>query len=243
MADMILLSKMKETEIGYSVKLENFLKLDKKQKIEFRNEFCYQSNLIEGIRTPIDRLDTIDINEVYAIPPELGDHFSAFDYMLENSKKVLNEQDIKQMHFLLMKNLLSNPEKYAGHYRQCKIWIGEKGGPYSSSVPSLMKDLSSDIQNVDLQNAWPEDILSIHHKFETIHPFIDGNGRTGRLILNWLSLKYLGEFNVVTLNKRQNYYKMISDFKEEFMKKNPKVKFYNDRTINTELILLESDSF
>jgi len=171
----------------------------------------------------------------------LGDHFSAFDYMLENFTRTLKEEDIKHMHSILMENLLRNPKEHSGKYRKCKIWVGGKGGPHYRQILGLMKNLELDICRVESQNAWPEDIWNIHNKFETIHPFVDGNGRTGRLILNWLSLKHLGMFNVVTLEKRERYYEGIRQYKEEFKKKNSRVKFYQNITLKPKPPLWDRD--
>ena len=224
--------KKEETETGYTVLLEDFLNLGELKKLEFRAEFCYQSNLIEGIKSPIHVIETMEVGAKFEWPHVLGDHFSAFDYMMVNFREVLKEEDIKQMHLILMHNLFKKPKKYAGKYRECKIWVGENGGPHYRQIPKLMKNLELDICRVESQQSWPEDIWNIHNEFETIHPFIDGNGRTGRLILNWLSLKHLGMFNVITSKeeekKREKYYETIRRYKEEFRKNNPDVRFYKD---------------
>jgi Fic family protein len=220
--------KKEETETGYTILLEDFLSMDESKRYEFRSEFCYQSNLIEGITSPIDRIETMTVGDKSEWPHVLGDHFSAFDYMVENYKEVLKEEDIRQMHFILMHNLFKKPEKYAGEYRKCKIWIGKDGGTHYRQIPRLMQNLELNICKVESQQSWPEDIWNIHNEFESIHPFVDGNGRTGRLILNWLSLKHLGMFNVVTLEKREKYYEAIGQYKKDFKKKNPNVRFYKD---------------
>ena len=237
--------KREETETGYTILLEDFLKFDERQKYEFRSEFCYQSNLIEGITSPINVIETMTVGDKFEWPHVLGDHFSAFDYMLRNFKDVLKEENIRQMHFILMHNLFKKPKKYAGKYRECKIWVGGKGGPYYKQVPKLMQNLELDICRVESQNAWSEDIWNIHNEFETIHPFVDGNGRTGRLILNWLSLKHLGMFNFVTSKeeekKREKYYEAIMQYKEEFKKKNPDVRFYKDRKLKPRMPIWDRD--
>jgi Fic family protein len=229
----------KETETGYTVLLEDFLDMNEAKRNEFRSEFCYQSNLIEGIKSPIHVIETMDVGAKSEWPHVLGDHFSAFDYMLANFKDVLKEENIRNLHFILMHNLFKKPKKYAGKYRECKIWVGGKGGPYYKQIPKLMKNLELDICRVESQNSWQEELWNIHHEFETIHPFVDGNGRTGRLILNWLSLKHLGMFNVVTLEKRKKYYETIRSYKEDFKRKNPNVRFYKDRILKPRKPILE----
>ena len=221
--------KKEETKTGYTVSFEDYSKLDDDRKSLFCCEFCYYSNLIEGIRTPY--IETMTVGEEPKEEPELFDHYSAFDYMLKNFTRNLKEEDIKQMHFILMQNLLRNPEKHAGKYRPYNVQVGGKGCPLYEQVPELMKELESDICKIEPRPDCKDEIWDVHNKFETIHPFVDGNGRTGRLLLNWLSLKHLGMFNVVTLEKREKYYEGIQKYKEEFKKNNPNVRFYKDRKL------------
>jgi Fic family protein len=176
--------------------------------------------------------------EEYKWPVELGDHFRAWDFMFKNFEKNLEEKHILRMHKLLMKNLLKNPKQNAGKYRECAIWIGRKGGPKYEQIPELMNSLEYDIINLS-KDSNIQDIWNIHHKFETIHPFVDGNGRTGRLLLNWLSLKHLGIFEVVTLEKRTRYYENISQYTSEFKKLNPNVKFYKDASFYSGMPVLD----
>ena len=72
-----------------------------------------------------------------------------------------------------------------------------------------------------MSNPTMDEVWSAHHDFEIIHPLIDGNGRTGRLLLNWLSLKHLGQFMIVEAKHRGDYYKTIEGHSPKFKEENP----------------------
>jgi Fic family protein len=241
-----------ETKTGYIVLLEDYLKNSEEEQNEFLEDLVIESNAIEGIYN--DRVVTI--NEGEEPPPyyEFTDHHSALNYVLGNYKKNdPTEQDIKHIHKLLTENVFREESEYiihnnelteeeqkkvletyqrnSGNYRQTKVWIGSKmtgyqGTPYYRQIPKLMKGLEKQIQQ--LPNLSIKDIWNLHHKFETIHPFVDGNGRTGRLFLNWLSLKYHGEFIVNTKQKVSSYYDEIRSYTEQFKLENHQVHFYKD---------------
>jgi Fic family protein len=211
-----------ETETGYNILLDDFKKLKKTEKDEFLMEFVYQSNLIEGINRYW--IETISEGDPPNPMPELTDHFKALEYVMKNySDRDPNQDDIKKVHGLMMDEFLED----AGNYRETKMYIGGKGCPYYRYIPQLMDTLDKKIEEIDKKSSL-DDIWNIHHLFETIHPFRDGNGRTGRLLLNWLSLKYNKEFVINTLTKRPNYYESIRCYTKKFKEQNPHIKFYKD---------------
>jgi Fic family protein len=242
-----------ETKTGYTTPLEEFLSSTKKEQQELLSDLVIESNAIEGIY----QYKTVTLNSEGEIPPfyEFSDHHKALDHVLDNySIRDPTEEDIKHIHHTLTTNIFRetaedlisrydlSPEKQeqaivayqrnSGNYRQTKVWIGSKNGgyqgaPYFRQIPKLMKQLEKDIQNL---TSPTEDIIwNLHHKFETIHPFIDGNGRTGRLLLNWLSLKYNNKFIVNESDKRGYYYDKIKLYKSKFKQENPSVHFYKDK--------------
>lgn len=218
-----------ETSTGYLVKLEDYLNLQTKEKEIFGLEFCYQSNLIEGITDYY--IETMTVGEEPKPKPKLFDHYSAFEYMLANFKNNPEEEDIKDIHQILMKNILKNPEEI-GEYRRCKVWISGKGKLNYELIPEFMKGLAYDILSLNQNEKMDyQNILNVHHKFETIHPFVDGNGRTGRLLLNWLSLKHVKQFNIIKSQKISQYYQEIRDYEARFRKNNPNAKFSRNRKI------------
>jgi len=210
------------TPTGHTVKLQDYLALDERDRMSFVEFFCYYSNLIEGIR--VSPIQTMSVDEKPQPTPELDGHYNAFNYMLANYPKPLGEQEIKQMHSFLMKDLMKKSEQI-GNYRTCNVYIGNDSGVVYQSVPELMKELAEKIKVLEKKDSGYQRIWNIHNEFEIIHPFVDGNGRTGRLILNWLSLKHLGQFEIIEIDKREVYYQAIKDYRIRFKDTNPRVEF------------------
>jgi|TARA_B100002003_G_scaffold240308_1_gene260724 Fic family protein len=235
-----------ETTAGYIVSLDEFLKGSDKDQKEFLEDFVAESNWIEGIE--FNKIVTMNKGDKIKPYYKVTDHKKALDYVLDNYKEQPTEQDIKHLHRLLTENIFREEAEYiidnnkltekrqkeieeiyerdSGNYRQCKVWVGLQGGTYYRQVPKLMKGLEKDIKQ--LTNPTEQDVWTIHNKFETFHPFVDGNGRTGRLLLNWLSLRYLNEFIINQGDKRGDYYDIIREYTAKFKQENSQVHFYKD---------------
>ena len=103
----------------------------------------------------------------------------------------LSEQSLLKMHKALMANQSGFQDKYAGHYRDQQVWIGKGSAgpltaefvpPHQKRISQAMKDLVEFLQREDIPVLAQASIA--HAQFETIHPFIDGNGRTGRALVH-----------------------------------------------------------
>src|SRR3989338_2597945 len=159
--------------------------------------FIVESNLIEGIK-----VDPVLIrNELMS--GEKSGHAGAMLFLqklAKNKKHILTEADVKKVQELITKEQgekgLDRPlkSKWVGEYRDIGVMVGGKICPHYSQVPSLMKNLILQIQ--EWQKRWEifEKIENIaflddsHLDFEKIHPFADGNGRTGRALILYLML-------------------------------------------------------
>jgi Fic family protein len=130
-------------------------------------------------------------------------HRDAFDYVCGVAKKNrrITEKTIKAIHALV---LADRPIEHRGAYRDIEVRIGSHEPPPAKDIPGLMKKLLQDDTKAGLHAI--EKIALFHLGFESIHPFIDGNGRTGRLILN-LQLMQGGYLPIdVKYADRQQYY-------------------------------------
>lgn len=97
---------------------------------------------------------------------------------------------IRNIHYLVCEGS-DYDRKYRGEYRKSPVWIGKSGAGLSDAdfVPPVGEDMTAAIANLDNYINYSEENVYvkaavIHYQFEMIHPFVDGNGRTGRLLNN-----------------------------------------------------------
>lgn len=158
--------------------------------------FAYNSNKIEGTHLSEDETEEIFVTNSY-IPKsddvvklddliEMKNHFRLFDYMLDIYGKKLDKNIIIEMNKILKRGTSDedNPRYNVGGF---KI-VPNKIGLINVINTSSPKDTPKDIDNLlswynSLKNITLEDIIEFHYKFEKIHPFGDGNGRVGRMIM------------------------------------------------------------
>lgn len=162
-------------------------------------DLTYNSNHIEGSRLTheqtryIFETNTIGIeNEVLNVDDviETANHFRCIDMIIDNAKAVLTEKFIKELH-LTLKNGTSDSRKdwfAVGEYKKLPNEVGGMDTALPEGVADKMKELLTEY-NAKGKKTF-EDILDFHVKFERIHPFQDGNGRVGRLIMFKECLKY-----------------------------------------------------
>lgn len=115
----------------------------------------------------------------------------------------LNKQIILETHKILMKN--QNIEyKYKGDWRDVPIWIGSS----QKSQPKIVID--AEIKDwIKRVNSFEYDPIQMHIDFEFIHPFIDGNGRMGRILLNWQAVRQLKHLIIFYDQTKQDYYRLF----------------------------------
>lgn len=157
-------------------------------------EFAYNNNYIEG--STITKDETASIYDTGTIltssdkvivlkdATEIKNHFTLFKYMLDTVDDKLTEDMIKKYHFILKNETLTDEEKEwfnVGEYKKLKNFVGD-------IKTSLPKNVNSDMKNLlnwynKIENKTIKDIIEFHVRFEIIHPFQDGNGRVGRMIM------------------------------------------------------------
>ncbi len=199
----------------------------------------FNSNMIEGIFVPIE--DTLrllepglaqDIGEGY--PEEMKDriysgfpadrrgedynvldHAKALDYALGYPTNIpLTHGFIWKMHSLLMKTDFEKRGIRLESYRDCQVYVGNHVPPNVAVVPIYMENLVQAIQSLDdaTEKATEENIWTLHNEFLYIHPFIDGNGRSSRILLNALRKRHGFDLHIVEYEKIESYYRDIENY-------------------------------
>ena len=153
-------------------------------------DFAYNSNHIEGSKLTHD--DTRYIFETHTVGTESArvddiietvNHFRCFDYILDTINEPLSEEYIKKLHKMLKTGTFSAmaEEAVVGDYKKFPNEVGNISTSAPKQVSRNMQKLLSDY-SAKLEITF-KDILDFHAEYEKIHPFYDGNGRTGRLIM------------------------------------------------------------
>ena len=187
-------------------------------------ELTYNSNHIEGSRLTYDQTryifetNTISVEkEVLNVDDviETVNHFHCIDIIIDSARAVLTEKFIKDLHFIL-KNGTSDSRKdwfAVGDYKKFPNEVGGMDTIIPEEVADKMKTLLMEYNAKDAKTF--EDILDFHVKFERIHPFQDGNGRIGRLIMFKECLKNNIVPFIVDDNLKMFYYRGLKEWDNE----------------------------
>ncbi len=187
-----------------------------KELKEIAIAFTYNTNAIEGSTITLE--ETREILEEHIAPnrplrdiKETEAHAKVFLEMLSKKEKITEELLLKWHHEIFFN---SKPD-IEGRYRYYLVRVGDYIAPDWQDVKKLMANLIHFIQeNKDMNPV--EFAGRIHYKFESIHPFGDGNGRVGRLLMNHI-LWYTGyPMIIITYKKRKAYYKAFKHDEDHF---------------------------
>ena len=185
---------------------------------------AYNSNKIEGSTlTPEQTASLFDngvlpqSDDYYRAKDveEMNGHFLMFNYMLDTLNEELSQSVIKRMHFELKSGVFEDRANgYAiGDYKRRPNMIGM----YKTVLPAEVEtEMGKLLEWYEVQEKTMETLALLHAKYECIHPFQDGNGRTGRMILFRESLKYPSTRPFVILDEdRSTYLEGLKQFREE----------------------------
>lgn len=155
-------------------------------------ELTYNSNHIEGSRLSKDQTryifethtvgatdETMRVDDII----ETANHFRCIDYVIDHALEPLSERHIKQLHALLKTGTSDAARSWfaVGDYKRVP---NEVGGQETSDPSRVAADMRALLRAYRAKRSVQfADILDLHHRFETIHPFQDGNGRVGRLVM------------------------------------------------------------
>lgn len=170
-------------------------------------EFITESNAIEAIDIPFPSVFMGVAKGKHKIP-EISGQVNAMQYMVENHKLDLTPKMIVTLHTKLMKGLLS--PWYLG-IRKDWVRVGSRLCPAPIAVRPMLEKWCEKVNT--LKNPTEEEIWQTHLAYESIHPFIDGNGRSGRLLWLWLRYKHGYSYKCVfNATKFDFYYPQFDPF-------------------------------
>ena len=187
-------------------------------------QLAYNSNRIEGSKLTeeqtryIFETRTIGFRDQEAVPVddiiETTNHFVAFDYLLLTIEDQLSEAIIKEFHRILKNGTADAQKPYfnVGDYKKLANEVGGRETCKPAEVANEMRKLNSWYQNQKEVNI--HILAEYHWRFENIHPFQDGNGRVGRLILFRECLRNDVVPFVIDNERKMYYYRGLSDFKQ-----------------------------
>lgn len=187
-------------------------------------DLTYNSNHIEGSRLTHDQTryifetNTIGVeNEVLNVDDviETANHFRCIDMIIDNAKAALSEKFIKELHLILKSGTSDSRKDWfaVGDYKKMPNEVGGMTTVLPENVADKMKVLLTEYNSIE--NKSFEDILEFHVKFEKIHPFQDGNGRVGRLIMFKECLKYNIVPFIIEDTLKLFYYRGLKEWNNE----------------------------
>jgi Fic family protein len=214
------LEELKTLEVRGEIKIFH---LNENDWLKFTKLFTYDTNAIEGSTVTVSEVGDIlekskwpekrtkwEISETYGVA-------EAIKY-IRKTREHISLNLIKQLH----KIIFGNSKLFAGNFREKGTEVAvidalgnivHKGAP-SSQIVNLLSELIKWYNKN--KNKYPVLVLAVvvHNYFETIHPFRDGNGRVGRLLLNNILLKYKLPPVNIELKKRREYYAALQEYQK-----------------------------
>lgn len=187
-------------------------------------ELTYNSNHIEGNRLSHDQTryifetntigildESVNVDDIL----ETVNHFQCVDRIIAQANYKLTEPMIKQLHFALKSGTSDSRKNWfaVGEYKRLANEVGGKETTPPNQVASAMKQLLKEYNYV--KNRELEDIIAFHVDFENIHPFQDGNGRVGRLIMFKECLRNGIVPFIIGDDMKEFYYRGLHEWKNE----------------------------
>lgn len=190
-----------------------------------QTELAYNSNRIEGSKLSKEHtINLFNTKTILAMKDEVissddiveaNNHFRAFDYILDIYDEPLSEDIIKKIHYILKNNTSDSYLEWfnVGEYKQEENMIGDMFTTAPENVSDEIKALLK--RYLSKEKIVFDDIVDFHYSFEKIHPFQDGNGRVGRLIMFKECLKYGIIPFIINEQHKMYYYNGLRQFKAE----------------------------
>lgn len=190
-------------------------------------DLTYNSNHMEGSRLTHDQTryifetNTIGVTESAVNIDDIvetANHFRAIDFIIDETDSKLTEAFIKKLHIIL-KSGTSDERKGWFKVGDYKLLPNEVGGNDTTSPENVSKEVKALLKDYNAKKHPSfEDIIDFHHRFEAIHPFQDGNGRVGRLIMFRECLRHGYVPFIITDELKMYYYNGLHNW--------PRIKGY-----------------
>lgn len=187
-------------------------------------ELTYNSNHIEGSKLTHDQTryifetntigaenDALNVDDII----ETANHFKCIDMVIDNATYRLTEKFIKELHFTLKSGTSDSRKDWfnVGEYKKLPNEVSGKETAKPEDVANKIKTILKDYNQKDEHTL--EEIIDFHYRFETIHPFQDGNGRVGRLIMFKECLKNNIVPFIIDEDLKMFYYRGLSEWNNE----------------------------
>ena len=181
--------------------------------------FTYNTNAIEGSKITLEETREIIEDKIAPNKPlrdinETEQHAKVFLEMLKK-KELLTKELVLKWHNQIFSQ--SKPD-IAGRFRNYLVRVGEHLAPDWQDVEQLMKEFFNYVNNKPKNKNIVEFAAIAHYRFEKIHPFADGNGRIGRLIINYLLWHEGYPMLIIDYKKRKSYYKAFLKNESNFVR-------------------------
>ena len=245
-------------ENEYSKIKKQYLELDLQNVIDYA-KFCmisivWHSTKIEGCSLTETDTKVLIENDITAAGKPLKDHlmikdhFSAFLFIKDQAKikRKLSLDFIKEISAFVMKNtggctktVLGDFDTSKGDLRLAQVYVDKKYFPDYKKVPSLLEQLIKSV-NEQIDTVKEEDIIKlsadIHYNFVNIHPFGDGNGRTARLLMNYIQLYHNEPLIKIFTEDRAEYIDALNKTEEQ-----ENLEIFREFIINQEVKFLKAE--
>jgi len=218
--------------------------------------FSYNSNKIEGSKLTSDQTEAIFDTSSF-IPKnddliklddliESKNHFKLFDYMLDNVDEMLTPEMLIEMNMILKRNTSDeeNPRYNVGGFKTIPNIIGLVNVIKTTAPEDVEEEINKLLEEYNSKtNINLEDIIDFHYKFEKIHPFGDGNGRVGRIIMFKECLKNNIMPFIVLDDDKPYYMRGLKEYENDKMFLIDTIQYEQDlyKTICKELLNFEID--
>ena len=218
-AIMALDTEIKEYEAArqqYQTSIIN--QMNREEYIKYNEVlFSTYSCAIEGNSFSVDDTRELKEKRLGMIPAgktlfeafEMLDHFEAFEYMMQNTQHPIDEELLKEINRRVTRHTLSYhaPEAIAGEYTTTDMTAGDTVfGNHKELIARVPKLLESTEEAIVAANVHPMILAARFHGFyEYLHPFRDGNGRTGRLVSNYILLRMGHPLLIIPSENRKEY--------------------------------------